>query len=121
MKKGFSSKQRVRHGAHFQQIYAARQRSAGQYYVLYYRENPVGYPRLGVVVSRRNVRKAVMRNRAKRLARERFRYYQTKMGSVDLIFSAKPKAALGTKQELRQCLDGLFQPFVESYLSSSLD
>ncbi|MFK8018979.1 MAG: ribonuclease P protein component [Pseudomonadales bacterium] len=52
------------------------------------RHNTQGIPRLGLVISKKNVRLAVDRNRIKRLVRESFRT-TTNLPTVDIVFLAR--------------------------------
>lgn len=58
--------------------------------------NGLDAPRLGLIVSKRFLRRAVDRNRAKRLIREAFRLKAAGLGGVDVIFRVK-----------KNCLDNL--------------
>ncbi|MCD9460017.1 ribonuclease P protein component [Marinibactrum halimedae] len=53
------------------------------------RANTTGYPRLGIVVAKRNARKATERNRIKRLIRESFRLRQHQLPHLDVIVLAR--------------------------------
>jgi ribonuclease P protein component len=53
--------------------------------VLHSIANPIGYPRLALVVPKRLVKRAVDRNRIRRLAREAFRQRQAELGSRDFV------------------------------------
>ena len=53
------------------------------------RKNDLGSPHLGLVVSKKNVRHAVQRNRIKRLTRESFRLEQLALPSVDIVVLAR--------------------------------
>ncbi|CAM3545852.1 ribonuclease P protein component [Halomonas casei] len=48
-----------------------------------------GYPRLGLIVSKKNVKRAVDRNRFKRLVRESVRLRQDHLPSVDIVVLAR--------------------------------
>lgn len=53
------------------------------------RLNTRGHPRLGLVVSKKNVKRAVDRNRFKRLVRESIRLRQDHLPSVDIVVLAR--------------------------------
>jgi len=55
-----------------------------QCFVFVYRENQLGYPRLGLAVSRK-YGNAVQRNRLKRLIREAFRQAQHQLPACDVL------------------------------------
>lgn len=53
--------------------------------MLHGKVNSLGYSRLALVIPKRLVRKAVDRNRIKRLAREAFRQRQAELGGCDFV------------------------------------
>lgn len=53
------------------------------------RPNEKSYPRLGLVVAKKNAKLAVQRNRIKRIARESFRLQQHQLGGLDAILLAR--------------------------------
>jgi len=68
------------------------------------RPNPVGVPRLGVIVPKRIFPRAVDRNRMKRVLRELFRTQQSRLGSRDILIRVtESKFALA---EVERCLVG---------------
>jgi ribonuclease P protein component len=68
------------------------------------RANPVGVPRLGLIVPKRVFPRAVDRNRMKRVLRELFRTRQSRLGSRDILIRVTAsKLALA---EVEQCLVG---------------
>lgn len=56
-------------------------------FIIFFRENNLGYARLGLALSKKMIAKAHDRNRIKRLIRENFR--KTKLPAVDIIFLAR--------------------------------
>ena len=54
--------------------------------------NKLGYPRLGLAISRKTVARAVDRNRIKRIVRESFRNNAPTMRSLDVVVRATVKA-----------------------------
>lgn len=115
MLNAFSPQARIRTKDQFQRVFSKRQRLFGQFCVLYYRGNTVKHPRLGVIVSKRNVRKAVARNRFKRVAREAFRTLQQSLPAMDIVIIAKQGAGEKTKQELQRCLNQLLKQLIAQY------
>lgn len=52
-------------------------------------KNVLGYPRLGLAIAKRHVKRAVHRNYIRRIIREGFRHQQTLLGSVDIVVFLK--------------------------------
>lgn len=83
----------------------ARHRGAGH--------RDVGPARIGFVVGKKHARRAVARNRIRRVARERFR--QTRglqsvdYGGLDIILMARPGAAELDRAQLAEVLGWLFE------------
>jgi len=53
------------------------------------RPNTLGHPRIGLIFSKKNVRRAVDRNRLKRLVRESIRQQQHRLPAVDIVLLAR--------------------------------
>ncbi len=53
------------------------------------RPNDLGHARIGFVISKKNVRQAVKRNRVRRIIRESFRHNQHNLPAVDIIILAR--------------------------------
>ena len=77
--------------------------------MLYYRENEVRHPRLGVVASKCNVKKAVARNRIRRVVKEAFRVQKNRLPSFDVVVIAKLHSLEADNQELFECIKKLFR------------
>jgi ribonuclease P protein component len=60
-----------------------------------------GQPRLGLAVARKVDRRAVGRNRIKRIARESFRLARAGLPPLDIVLLARPEAARASSAELR--------------------
>jgi len=71
--------------------------------------NGLDHLRLGLAVSRKVSRKAVIRNRIKRVAREFFRREQQRLCALDFVIVAYPEAARATHSELTEALSRLSQ------------
>lgn len=62
--------------------------------------NERGYPRLAVVVSKRNVAEAVSRNYIKRVVREIFRQNQGRLCASDLVILVRKRFTIGAYQQI---------------------
>jgi ribonuclease P protein component len=77
----------------FQQVFDAPQgKSIDHCFIILARANSLACPRLGLAISKRKIRKAVARNRIKRLVRESFRCHQQLLAGLDIVVMAKPQA-----------------------------
>lgn len=64
-------------------------RSAEKGLVVLACRNALGFSRLGLAIPRKHLRRAVQRNRLKRLIRESFRLHQLELAQLDLIVIAR--------------------------------
>ncbi|OGT02359.1 MAG: ribonuclease P protein component [Gallionellales bacterium RBG_16_57_15] len=78
--------------ADFDRVFADNQRARTDYVVVMARPNLVGYPRLGMVIAKRLLARAVDRNRVKRCVRESFRQALPELPACDFVVRliAKP-------------------------------
>lgn len=105
---GFPRAARLLGSAEFQRVFAGATRVADRYFTILARPNGIGRPRLGLAVSRRTARRAVQRNRLRRLVRETFRRRQAALPAVDLVVIAKPTAVAASAPRLHQALETLW-------------
>ncbi len=73
----------------FERVFSDGQRVRDGFFTVLYRPNGLNHPRLGLAVSRRQLPKAVQRNRVKRLVRESFRHHKNLLGSTDLVIMVR--------------------------------
>lgn len=65
--------------------------------------------RLGIVVAKKNISKAVQRNRIKRIIRETFRANKFDLGTIDLVVLARKNLDLLSSKEIHAQLETLFK------------
>jgi ribonuclease P protein component len=70
--------------------------------------NNVGYPRLGMAIAKKALRRAHERNRIRRLVRESFRQHQASLPAVDLVVMCRPEVLQMSNNELFLQLEGLW-------------
>ncbi len=85
------------------------QRLASRHFHAEFRPNALPTCRLGLAVSKRVSKRAVQRNRLKRLARESFRRWRSRLPCVDVLVIARPGAVPLEGAELLRDLDTLWQ------------
>jgi len=100
---GFSPQQRLHTAAEFGRVFAEPARSTDRYFTLLGRPNGGAVARLGLTISRRVAKRAVDRNKIKRLARESFRL-QRELPPWDFVVLAKPGAHTADSAPLRESL-----------------
>ena len=81
--------------------------------------NQLTHPRLGLAISRKVARTAVARNRIKRVVRESFRHWQSRLGTVDIVVLGRAGVANQSKQALRSALDTLWMELNKKCAGSS--
>ena len=101
------AEQRLHTAAEFGRVFADPARSTDRFFTILARPGGRAIARLGLTISRRAAKRAVDRNRLKRLARETFRL-QRNLPPWDFVVLAKPGAADADKRSLRASLDQHF-------------
>lgn len=105
--RSFGKNHRLLTSAQFQQVFDNTDMRAGDpcFLLLAHRQSSPSAGRLGFVVSRKNVRRAVDRNQLKRIARESFRHHKPQLQGLDIILLAKKGVQQLPATELRQRID----------------
>ena len=99
---GFPRAIRLLTGSEYQRVFADAVRIRGRNLTLLYRARAVDGPaRLGLAIGKRQVRRAVDRNRIKRIVREAFRQRRSSLPAVDLVVLARSGAATCDRRLLR--------------------
>ena len=71
--------------ADFDRVFADNQRARTDSLIVMARPNAVGYPRLGMIIAKRILARAVDRNRVKRCVRESFRQVAADLPACDFV------------------------------------
>lgn len=96
----------------FKQVWEEGKKLSDKYFAIINCKNNLGHPRLGISVSKKNVRSAVKRNRIKRLTRETFRCRQDDLNAFDLVVVVyKGVDALSPKEQY-QSINNLWNRLV---------
>ncbi|MDW3095949.1 MAG: ribonuclease P protein component [Gammaproteobacteria bacterium] len=100
----FSKQDRLLSSKDFQDVFAKPIKSSDSAYTVLARPNQLSGPRLGVIVSKKNVPKAVVRNRLKRVVRESFRTHKNIISAFDVVVICKKNSANILNQSLAEKL-----------------
>ena len=98
---------KIRKRDEFQEVFKNSRRLFSPYFSLYYRWNELNQCRFGSIASKSNLATAVLRNRVKRIIRERIRLNQDRLRGADLVIVVKKTAKEAESKELHQCLEEL--------------
>jgi ribonuclease P protein component len=90
---GLPREARLRRPGDFAALRLSSGRAGGRCFYLRYRGNELGHARLGLAISKRVSKRAVERNRIKRLLRESFRRVRHQLPPIDLMVMAREQAA----------------------------
>lgn len=111
----FPSSHRLRNPKEYKRVWNQAKRINAPCMSIFVRENDLGFPRLGLSLAKKNIRKAVDRNRLKRVARETFRLQQAKIGGFDTIVVIYKGAELLTPAEQYRSLQALWEKLATRY------
>jgi len=87
---GFAPEHRLLTPAQFKNVFdGATCKASGPNVLLLSRHNDLTHARLGLVIAKKNVRRAVDRNKIKRIARESFRHHRADLDHLDIVVLAR--------------------------------
>jgi ribonuclease P protein component len=99
---------RLRRPVEFKRAYATGKRFTNEFFTANAQANDLAWPRLGMSIAARNLRRAVDRNRVRRLIRESFRMHQQDLPALDIVIGARSAVIAADRASLRSALDKLW-------------
>jgi len=111
---GLPRQARLRRSADFAALKSSRGRLGVRCFQLRYAPNDSGVARLGLAISKQVSRRAVERNRLKRLVRESFRRVRHRLPAVDLVVMARAQAAVMDGAQLLAQIDELWDKLLSA-------
>ena len=105
---------RMRRPAQFKRVYSSGRRFGNEFFTVNTQRNDLTWARLGMSIAARNLRRAVDRNRVRRLIRESFRMHQQELPALDIIIGARASTIKADRANLRAALDKLWQKIAAS-------
>jgi ribonuclease P protein component len=101
----FAPDARLRRPGDYSRVFANPRKSADALFTVLARPRPVGGARLGLAISKKNLRRAVDRSRIKRLVRESFRRHRSGLGGLDVVVLARRGVSEHSNTEIFASLD----------------
>ncbi len=98
----FEKQQRLRKRSEFKKVLSRGLSAAGRFMVLKVLSSALKEPRCGVIASKKVSKRAVDRNRAKRLLRESFRLNKHLLKPMDFVMIARRDIILAKRQEVER-------------------
>ncbi len=105
VQQGFGREYRLTQKGDYRRVFADGSRQGSRLFTVLIRENGLSHPRLGLAIAKKALKRAVDRNRVKRILRARFREAIPELPGVDVVFIARPALAQATKTELHQIVE----------------
>ena len=105
----------------FSRVFKKAIRSSDKMLTVLAAPNKLGYSRLGLAISKKNAKRAVDRNRIKRIIRESFRQNQTRLPEVDLVIMAKPQTKAAVNSDIFTSLEHHWNRLIKQCAKSSSD
>jgi ribonuclease P protein component len=105
---------RLRRPGEFAALRLSSGRAGGRCFHMRFRSNELGQARLGLAISKRVSKRAVERNRIKRLLRESFRRVRHQLPAVDLMVMAREQASGVAGPDLLADIDLLWKKLLAS-------
>ena len=101
---GFPRSSRLTTAEQYHRVFRKNQRTADRNWTILYRENQGFDARLGMAVAKKCAKRAVDRNRLKRLARESFRQHKQSLAGFDIVLLARPASVSASNETLCESL-----------------
>lgn len=102
---GFPLRLKLRKAIDYKKVFLKPIKSTDRFFTLLVRKNDYSYSRLGLVIAKKNIKKAVTRNLIKRLVRENFRLQQYLLKNMDIIVLARADAVNASPILLKKSLN----------------
>ena len=119
MKSGlFARHQRLLKPADFKHVFARPVRLSNHNVTILARENKLNHARLGLAISKKQLRRAVDRNRIKRLVRESFRQQQEQLAGFDCVVMVRSSVTTLSNSAIFETLDKHWKSLAEKCVKS---
>lgn len=93
----------------FQSVFAKPLKVSRRNLLALFCANPLSHPRLGIIIAKHHLKRAVDRNRFRRVIRESFRHHKESLKGLDIIVLIRSECSALDNKALRDDIDKLWQ------------
>jgi ribonuclease P protein component len=97
----------------FQPVFKQAIPAVSPHLTLLARKNSLDHPRIGMAIPKKHIKRAVGRNRIRRVVREQFRHQQHQLPAIDIVVIAKAGIADLSNEEINKILDKLWRKLIQ--------
>jgi len=97
----------------FQPVFKQAIPAVSPHLTLLARKNSLDHPRIGMAIPKKHIKRAVGRNRIRRVVREQFRHQQHQLPAIDIVVIAKAGIADLSNEEINKVLDKLWRKLIQ--------
>jgi len=101
----FTRELRLLTAAQYKYVFSDAQRFGNHCFTLLVRKNTTTHARLGLAIAKKSAKRAVDRNRIKRVIRESFRHLQHDLPNIDVVIMCRNTAVGLSRKKMRKQLD----------------
>jgi ribonuclease P protein component len=106
---GFPRQCRLLTAKHYQQAFSNPKRVSCPELLILFKPNDCQHSRLGMAIAKKQIKRAVDRNRVKRIIRETYRLNQQRLPNLDLVVLARKSILAMDNQQFQGKLLRLFE------------
>ena len=92
----------------YSQVFKQNKRYSDNFWTILVRREESRPARLGLAIAKKRAKRAVDRNKLKRVVREAFRYQQSTLAGLEMVVMNRDSATKASAAELRVSIDALF-------------
>ena len=104
-----NKKNRLKKKKDFEEVFKQGKAAKGNFLFAKYRKNDLDYPRLAFIVSVKVSRKAVVRNRIRRILSDISRTKLKELHPIDMMLIANKRIEEASRDEIEQDLEAVFR------------
>lgn len=106
---GFPRTARLLTAADYSSVFSKNKRLSDKYWTILISRRKIGEARVGLAVAKKRAKRAVDRNRLKRIVRETFRHSKAQLAGTDIVVMNRDHTLRASNIELRESLVKLFE------------